>query len=207
MDPPDDRQRAATEAMLPLVYDELRQIAQNYFRMQPPGFTLRPTDMVNEACLHLIQHSRVEWRSSEHFRAIATKKIWQIVVDHLRKRRAQKRGGVGARPSPTSPVVDDDGAAAAQAPAGDWKRVPLETVVVEWRDRAVDLLDLADALEALAAESRRLSDVVKLHWFGGLPYADVARFLDVSLSTVEKDFRYALAWLNRRLGGDRDHVD
>jgi len=205
---PDDKQQSAMEGLVPLVYDELRRAAQHYFRKQPPGFTLRPTDIVDEACLHLLQHSRITWKSPEHFRAVATKKIWQVVVDHLKKRHAQKRGGVGGRAAVAPGSPDDTGTTRQDdLPPKNWQRVPLESVAVEWRDRTVDLLDLADALDALALESRRLSDVVTLHWFGGLPYADVARFLGVSTSTVEKDFRYALAWLNRRLEGSPAHGD
>jgi RNA polymerase sigma factor (TIGR02999 family) len=183
-----DKQRAVTEELMTLVYDELRQIAQSYLRRQPPGFTLRPTEMVNEACLNLIQHSDYDWQSPEHFRAIASRKIWQVVVDHVRRRNAQKRGGTPRRRLEANA-------------ARDWQRVPLEAVAVEWRDRTVDLLDLADAMEDLRGESGRLADVVTLHWFGGLRYADTAKVLGVSVSTVEKDFRYALAWLNRRLTG------
>lgn len=205
MQPPDEKPPAAMEDLVPLVYDELRQVAEHYFRKQPPGFTLRPTEMVNEACLHLIQHSRVEWQDAEHFRAIATKKIWQVVVDHLKKRHAQKRGG--QRRESAGGTEDPLHEPERGGSGGAWRRVSLEAVAVEWRERVVDLLDLADALDALAAESRRLCDVVMLHWFGGLKYADVARFLGVSTSTVEKDYRYALAWLNRKLEGAGRHVD
>ncbi len=72
---------------------------------------------------------------------------------------------------------------------------------MEWSDQTVDLLDLADALEALSSEMRRLHEVVVLHWFGGIQYTDVGIYLGISPSTAEKDFRYALAWLNRRLSG------
>ncbi len=72
MCPPDDKQRAAMDAVLPLVYDELRQVAHCYFRNQPSSFTMRPTDVVDEACLHLLRHSKADWQSPEHFRAIAT---------------------------------------------------------------------------------------------------------------------------------------
>lgn len=206
MPPPSKKQRAATEELVPLVYEELRQVAHRYFRSQGPGFTLRPTEVVDEACLHLIQHSRVEWESSEHFRAIATRKIWQVIVDHLKKRYARKRGGVSlaAATAPEEPTAKapPDAAAAGER---QWQRVPLEGVTVEWHDRAVDVLDLAEALDGLAAESTRLKEVVMLHWFGGLKYAEVARCLGVSSSTVEKDFRYALAWLNRRLTGNAAH--
>ncbi len=207
MQPPGDEPCASTEELMALVYDELREVAQGYFRKQPPGFTLRPTDMVNEACLSLIQHSKVQWQSPEHFRAIATRKIYQVVVDHLRARNARKRGGSRGRTPTPKPTEAQDPAAAAGPPTRRWKRVPLESVAVEWREGQVDFLDLADALEDLRVESRRLCDVVKLHWFGGLTYADTAHVLGVSASTVEKDFRYALAWLNRRLAGLTDHAN
>ena len=205
MCPPDDKQRAAMDAVLPLVYDELRQVAHCYFRNQPSSFTMRPTDVVDEACLHLLRHSKADWQSPEHFRAIATKKIWQVIVDHLRSRHAQKRGGV-ARAAPAQDVAATgapDAAAPARAAPARQRRLPLDAVMVEWRDQTVDLLDLADALEDLSYESHRLREIVMLHWFGGLKYPEVARLLNLSESSVEKDFRYALAWLNRRLAGGR----
>jgi RNA polymerase sigma-70 factor (ECF subfamily) len=203
-----EKPQAATGELMALVYNELRQVAQRYFRMQRPGFTLRPTELVNEACLHLIQHTHVEWQSLEHFRAIATRKIWQVVVDHLRKRQAGKRGGPRRAAPPHADSGDGEPAARGDEHRdGGWHRIPLESIPVEWHDRTVELLDLADALDALAAESSRLHDVVMLHWFGGLKYIEVARALGVSTSTVEKDFRYALAWLSRKLAGAADHAD
>ena len=204
---PTGRTAARIEQLMPVVYGELLAVARRYFRRQPPGFTLRPTELVHEACLHLIEHGQFDWTSTQHFRAIAARKIWQVVVDHLKHRQAQKRGG--GRPVPhsgTAPAQPDPvGPASDLLPA--WKRVPLDAVTVEWHDRDVDLLDLTDALAELGRESRRLSDVVMLHWFGGLTYADVAAHLNVSASTVEKDFRYALAWLNRRLDVPGNHGD
>lgn len=198
---PNDAPRS-TGDLVPVVYEELRAIAHAYFRNQPPSFTLRPTEVVHEACLHLLRHGHPAWDSPQHFRAIATHKIWQVIIDHLKSRHAQKRGGAGI-PKRSAPAnaADKEGRPSAA------RRVPLATVNVEWGDQTVDLLDLADALEDLAAESRRLRDIVMLHWFGGLPHADVGRALEISASTAEKDFRYALAWLNRRLtqgapGGD-----
>lgn len=206
----DDRSEkpAGTDELVPIVYQELRELARRYFRGQRPGFTLRPTDLVNEACLHLLQHSPGPWDSPEHFRAIATRKIWQVVVDHLKRRNADKRGGGHRRPDrrQDEPAGDtDEKTPAAFRTSPRWQRVSLESIGIEWHDRQVELLDLAEALEDLAQQHTRLNDVVMLHWFGGLKYADVARLLGVSTSTVEKDFRYALAWLNRRLeGADSD---
>ncbi|MDX2200275.1 MAG: ECF-type sigma factor [Phycisphaerae bacterium] len=162
--------------LVPIVYDDLRRYAQAYLRRQPAGFTLGPTELVNEACIQLIERAKVDWQSPEHFRAIAVRKIWQVILDHHRRRGAQKRGGHAAR----TPVDPDE-------------------IEIRWHDRVVDVLDVGDALDGLAAESQRLHDVVMLHWFGGMKYAEVAKVLAVSSSTVEKDFRYALAWLNRRL--------
>lgn len=186
----------SSEALMEVVYDELRDVAERYFRRQPAGFTMRPTEIVHEACMHLIQHNNIEWTSANHFRAIAIRKIWQIIVDHLKKRQAKKRGGAGV--VSTSDYLDDPDSAPATKERG-WKRVPLEHVTIEWRDRAVELIDLADLLTALREESSRLHDVVMLHWFGGMTHAEVAEELNVSTSTAEKDFRYALAWLNQRL--------
>ncbi|RMF83939.1 MAG: sigma-70 family RNA polymerase sigma factor, partial [Planctomycetota bacterium] len=181
--------------LLPAVYDELRAVAEAHLRRRGRGFTLHPTDVVHEACVHLMQHGHGEWTSTGHFRAIAARKIWQVIVDHIKRRYAQKRGG-----RPRSAVLggrgSEDGADAAPAPR---RRVSIDQISVVWHDRAVDLLDLADALAALEQESRRLHETVMLHWFGGLSHAEVAEQIGVSRSTAEKDFRYALAWLNRRL--------
>ena len=210
MDEQSDK-RASTEELVPLVYQELREVARRYFLNQHPGFTLRPTELVNEACLHLLRRSPGPWNSPEHFRAIATRKIWQVIIDHLKRRHADKRGG-GRRRRPVADAASaapevQPGSGSRESPVAHerWRRIPLESIQIEWRDRQVELLDLADALEDLAEQHARLSEVVMLHWFGGLKYVDVARLLGVSASTVEKDFRYALAWLNRRLdGADRD---
>lgn len=193
-----DAQHAAGDprGLMPQVYDELRAVAEQFLRRQPPGFTLRPTDLVHETCLHLMQHGAGNWTSTGHFRAIAAHKLWQVVVDHLKRRYAQKRGGRGALPAADASAPVDAAAPPAPGPA---RRVDLERVTVEWRDRDVDLLDLADALADLRAESTRLHEVIMLHWFGGLAHAEVAAQLGVSVSTAEKDFRYALAWLRRRL--------
>lgn len=226
--PPDDKSNVTNE-LLPLIYEELRGVARRFFREQRPDFTLCPTELVNEACVHLLRYAPGPWDSPEHFRAIATHKIWQVVVDHLKRRGTIKRGGrrighgdaakksddaaYGERTSdedaPAPPLAGDAGVKAETPPrstspksAERWSRIPLEVVQVEWHDRRVELLDLAEALEALQAQHGRPAEVVMLHWFGGLKYPDAARLLGVSVSTAEKDFRFALAWLNRRLAGN-----
>jgi RNA polymerase sigma factor (sigma-70 family) len=194
----------STEELVPLVYQELREVARRYFLSQRPGFTLHPTELVNEACLHLLTRSPGPWNNAEHFRAIATRKIWQVVVDHLRRRNAAKRGGARPGVQSTDETTDTETPAVPHSDSS-WRRIPLELARIEWRDRQVELIDLADALDELSHQHARLGEVVMLHWFGGLKYADVAKLLGVSASTVEKDFRYALAWLNRRLDGARDN--
>lgn len=187
-----------TDGLWVQAYEELRVLASRYLSRQGQGFTLGPTEIVHEAFLHLIEHGRNDWTDVTHLRAIATCKMWQIIVDYLKRRRAAKRGGLVRHRTSLESQRD-----IGEPDAGirGWKRTPLDLVTIEWHDRNVDLLDLADALDDLAAESRRLRDVVKLHWFGGLTHAEVAQVLGLSASTVEKDFRYALAWLNRRLQG------
>ncbi len=185
--------------LLELVYDELRIVAERYFRKQPAGFTLCPTEIVHEAFIHFVDHGHPEWTSTGHFRAIAICKMWQVVIDHLKRRNAQKRNG--QVPAAMAGECRTDGSPCGSVATSPRKRTSLESVSVEWHDRNVDLLDLADALADLGEESGRLRDVVMLHWFGRMTHAEVAEELGVSASTAEKDFRYALAWLNRRLQG------
>lgn len=190
--------------LLELVYDELRVVADRYFRRQPPGFTLCPTEIVHEAFIHFIDHGHVDWTSTGHFRAIAICKMWQVVVDHLKRRHAQKRNGTGSSRNVCEQEPGENGQPAAVAVR---QRSSLDEVSVEWHDRDVELLDLADALAELGQQSGRLRDVVTLHWFGRMTHAEVAEALGVSTSTAEKDFRYALAWLNRRLQGGESGGD
>lgn len=134
-----------------------------------------------------------------------------MVVDHIKARESQKRGGAGILIKKNATDVAEATEAKAEAEdapssggpgKGRWKRIPLEDVSIDWQNQTIDLLDLAQAVEELGVEGSRLREVVMLHWFGGMKYADVATILGVSASTVEKDFRYALAWLGRRLSGD-----
>lgn len=190
--------------LLELVYDELKVVAERYFQRQAPGFTMSPTEMVHETYLHLIRSGHADWTSTGHFRAIAIRKMWQVVIDHLKHRHAQKRNGRAWAQDSPEPGQGRDGAASV---GNRLQRMPLESVLVEWHDRDVELLDLADALAHLGQESHRLREVVTLHWFGGMTHAEVAQDLGVSASTAEKDFRYAIAWLNRRLKGSGTSED
>lgn len=194
------KRKTSPDDLINSVYDELRVVAESYLRRQPSDFTLCPTEIVHEACIHFIEHGNVNWTSAGHFRAIAICKMWQVIVDHLKRRDAQKRGGRARSQTVSESRSEGVGDGAVASP---WKRIPLGDVTVEWHDRQVDLMDLAEALDELGGTSGRLRDVVTLHWFGGLTHAEVGEELGLSTSTAEKDYRHALAWLNRHLQGSR----
>jgi len=167
--------RDATDALLPLVYDELHALAQSYFRSQPSGHTLQPTALVNEACVRLLGRDGAAWNDRAHFFAVAASAMRQILVNHAQAKRAAKRGGGRARVT----LADTD--AVSHPPA-------------------VDLIDLDDALGELQREHERMARVVELRYFGGLTVPEAAEALGVSRSTVEADWRFARAWLLDRLG-------
>ncbi len=181
-----------TESLIECSYDELRHMACRHLRRQPPDFTLQVTDVVNEALLCIIRNPQDRWNSVAHFQAIMRRKIAQVITDHLRKRGSIKRGG--ARSESAVPRSD------APPQQRIWRRVPMDDVSAQAADPALHM-DLADALEALAAESRRLYVIVMLHWLLGLTHAEIGRSLRLSASTVEKNFRYALTLLNRVMVG------
>jgi RNA polymerase sigma-70 factor (ECF subfamily) len=166
----------ALEALLPLVYDELRRLAGYYMKGERVGHTLQATALVNEAYLRLIEVRQVRWQNRAHFFAIAARLMRRILVDAARARGYQKRGA-GA------PVVSLD--EALLVPTGP------ET----------DLVALDEALAALAAVDERKSRVVELRYFGGLTLEETAEALDVSRDTVKRDWKMAKLWLLRELRG------
>jgi RNA polymerase sigma factor (TIGR02999 family) len=170
--------RASMEALLPLVYDQLRVIAERKMRRERADHTLQPTALVNEAFLRLVDQSRVQWQGRAHFCAVAASMMRRILVDHARRRSAEKRGA-GA-----TPVVLDEALAPAHA------RSPL------------DIVALDDLLERLAALNERHARVVELRFFGGLSVKETAHALDVSPATVKNDWRVARAWLLSQMSND-----
>ncbi len=157
---------------MPLVYDELRALAGKYFR-QASGVDVAPTSIVHEAYLKLCA-AHPSWRDEEHFAAVAATAMRQVLVDRARRQRAEKRGG-------------------------QWERVTLSLAIEGLPDR-LDLAALDDALTALAALDPRQAKIVELRFFGGLLVPQVANVLNVSTSTVEKEWRRARAWLGAQLG-------
>jgi RNA polymerase sigma-70 factor, ECF subfamily len=169
----------ALEALIPLVYRELRQRAHGYMRRERPGHTLQTTALINEVYLRLAG-SNVEWESRNQFFAIAARMMRRILVDHARTRRSLKRGGEGRAVS-----LDEEQLAAGQP------------------DR--DLVSLDDALDALATLDPRKVRVVELRFFGGLSVEETAGVLRVSTQTVLRDWKLAKVWLLREMKrGGRD---
>jgi RNA polymerase sigma factor (TIGR02999 family) len=165
---------AALDQLTPLVYSELRRIAQACMAGERPGHTLQASALVNEVFLKLIDTRRVQWKNRAHFFAISARLMRRILVDFARRKHYQKRGGGAVQ-------------------------VTLDENVTPITDRRRDLVELDDALNALAALNPRVSQVVELRYFGGLTEAETAEALSVSTDTVLRDWKFAKVWLHREL--------
>jgi len=164
----------AVDRLMPIVYEELRRLAAHYLRDERAALTLQPTALVHEAYVRLVAQQMPDWESRSHFFGVAAHLMRQILVDHARKRRSQKRGG-------------------GQAPAA------LDNVVAFAPSKSDDLVALDEALTALAAVDARKSKVIELRFFGGLSVEETARALNVSVGTIGREQRMAEAWLHREL--------
>ena len=163
----------ALEQLTPLVYNELRRLAQRYMRSERAGHTLQATAVVNEAFVKLID-MEVPWQDRAHFFAVAARLMRRILVDHAKAHRRVKRGG---------PVTT----------------LSLEEALVVGDEPDQDLVALDEALTRLAAFDERKSNIVELHYFGGLTYDEMAEALGISPATVHRDLRMAKAWLHNEL--------
>jgi RNA polymerase sigma factor (TIGR02999 family) len=164
----------AREALIPLVYDELRRLARRYLRRERPDHTLQSAALVNEAYLRLIRQEQPQWQSRAHFFGVAAQLMRHILVDHARNRAAAKRG--------------------AGAP-----RLTLDPDVALPQARDVDLVVLDDALNQLAALDPQQSRLVELRFFGGLSIEETSVVLGVSPATVKREWATARAWLQREM--------
>lgn len=162
-----------------VIYNELRTIADVCFRGQNPGHTLQPTALVNEAVAKMIRSETNQWESKSHFLGVAAKAMRHILIDHARKKRTEKRGGV-------------------------FGRVTLSGIMATDTSEEFDALDVNDALLKLEGIDQRQAKIVELRFFGGLNTSQIAEVLGVSPRTIELDWRFARAWLRRELVGDRD---
>ncbi len=166
--------REVEALLIPQVYGELRRLAARYMRAERGNHTLQPTALVNEAYAQLVKQPQVPWQSRAHFFATAAKLMRNILVDHARRRLAAKRGGLQ-------------------------RQVTLDEKVLQAQNRTVDVLVLDQALERLAEFDSRQARIVELHFFGGLNFEEIAEVLEVSESTVKRDWSMARAWLKGEL--------
>jgi RNA polymerase sigma factor (TIGR02999 family) len=171
--------KSALDELLPLVYRELRRIAQAFMRRQRPGHTLQPTALVNEAFIKLFAGAQPEVADRAHFLALMSRVMRQVLVDHARAVAADKRGGGEAR-------------------------APWDTNIEIAGDRGTEqlrLLDLHRALESLERQNPNLGEVVEMHYFGGMTAEEVAVTAGRSVHVVRHELRFARAWLRRALAG------
>jgi RNA polymerase sigma factor (TIGR02999 family) len=167
---------SVVEQLTPLVYDELRRMARNLFRRERLDHTLQPTALVHEAFVKLVDQTQVSWESRAHFLAIAARAMRQILVDHSRHHRAEKRGKGEAK-------------------------VPLDEQLVYSDERAPQIVALDDALTSLAEFDARKARIVELRYFGGLTGEEISQATGVSTATVSRELRVAQAWLYKAMGG------
>jgi RNA polymerase sigma-70 factor (ECF subfamily) len=182
----------AVGKLIPLVYEELRRVAQNHLRLERPNHTLQPTALVHEAFLKLVAQRKADWQGRAHFFAVASQLMRRILVDYARGRLSAKRGGRQVK-------------------------LPLDQVFVLSPGRCDELLALDESLERLGKLDARQSRVVELRFFGGLSVEEAAKVLGVSPKTVKREWSMAKAWLYgemkthhgedaRKLGKNQDAV-
>src|SRR4051812_34606940 len=167
--------RDALDALMPLVYQELRKLAGAYLRSERPDHTLQPTALIHEAYLRMIGKDVPAWQSRAHFFGIAARLMRQILVEHARTRHAAKRGGDGQKIS-----LDDAPQVFAQSDAAE-------------------LLALDHALTKLADFDERRSRILEMRAFGGMSVEETAAALAISDTTVKREMRLAQAWIRREL--------
>jgi RNA polymerase sigma-70 factor, ECF subfamily len=171
---------AALEALMPLVYDELRRVARRHMRKERPDHTLEATALVNEVYLRLLKVTEIDWRGRAHFFAVAAQMMRRLLVDAARARTRVKRAGRARR--------------VAHSSAFDLDHLPDTSSV---RDR--EIIEVDDALDVLEQMDSRKARVIELRFFGGLSVEDTAAALNVSPQTVMRDWKLARAWMMREL--------
>jgi RNA polymerase sigma factor (TIGR02999 family) len=165
---------AAVDALLPLIYDELRSIAAKYLRRERPDHTLQPTALVHEAYLRLVDQRRVNWQSRAHFFGVTAQMMRRILVDHARAHKAGKRGH-------------------------DFQKISVDENIDQAVERSRELIALDEALRQLAEIDEQKSRIIELRYFGGLSIEETAEVLGVAPVTVKRHWRMAKAWLSRRM--------
>jgi RNA polymerase sigma factor (TIGR02999 family) len=166
----------ALNRLIPLVEDELKRMARHYMKRERQGHLLQTTALVNEAYLRLVDQRRAKWQNRAHFFGIAAQLMRRILLDYAKSNRRVKRGGKEAQ------------------------QISLSEVAVLSKEESEELISLDLALDKLAQADERKSKIVELRYFGGLSSEEVAEVMNISLSTVERDWSIAKAWLRREIG-------
>jgi RNA polymerase sigma factor (TIGR02999 family) len=169
-----DGDKAALDALIPLVYEELRRLAKYYMRRERQGHTLQTSALVNEAYTRLLDYKKMRWQDRAHFFAVAAQAMRRILVEHARSHARQKRGGGAIK-------------------------VSLDEVAMMADNQAAEMMALDAALTSLAAFDPRKSQIVELRYFGGLSIEETAEVLGISVVTVKRDWSTAKLWLHREI--------
>ena len=170
--------KAALDELMPVVYDELRRLAQNYLSRERQGHTLQTTALVHEAYLRLIDQRSVNWQNRAQFFGIAAQMMRRILINHANERNAKKRQGYATK-------------------------VSLDDVVSLFEKRDLDLMSLDEALNNLAALDPQQTQIVELRFFGGLTIEEVSEVLGISTATTKREWGSAKLWLRRQLSSRR----
>ena len=166
----------AFDKLMDYVYDDLKQRASVYMKFQRPEHSLQTTGLVHEAFIKLVDKNEIEWQDRQHFLAIASKVMRRILIDYARHRNRIKRGG------------NNENLAFEET----------QYILAE-KNSQVDLIHLDEALNKLSAFDERQAKIVELKYFGGLTMDEIAEILDVSKTTVKRDWDIAKAWLKQHL--------
>ncbi|HEU4477221.1 MAG TPA: sigma-70 family RNA polymerase sigma factor [Pyrinomonadaceae bacterium] len=172
--------REALDALLPVVYEELRKQAANYLRRERVGHTLQTTALIHEAYLKLVDQKNVHWQNRAHFFGIAAQLMRRILVDHARTKKRAKRGGSNIR-------------------------VSFNEANVLTPSQNLDIVALDEALERLSEIDEQQSRIVELRFFSGLTVEETAAVLAISPATVKRDWSMAKAWLHREISSLIEH--
>ena len=166
--------RSGVDQLFAAVYQQLRNLAGQFFRREPEGNTLQPTALVHEAYMKLVDQTHADWHGRTHFFAVAAQAMRRILVDHARQRGAAKRGG-------------------------NRHRIALDDNLAVESNRDTDLLALDDALTKLTKLDPRQARMIELRFFGGLSVAAVAKVMGMSTRSAEREWTMVRAWLRREL--------
>ena len=167
----------ALDRVLPAVYDHLHRLAERELRRERVDHTLRPTALVHEAYLKLVQLDRISWEGRAHFFGACAQVMRRILISYARMKKAGKRGGASAEP------------------------VPIDDVILAAAERPDELVALDEALGRLAQLNSRQARIVECRFFAGMDVEQTAEVVGASPATVKRDWTAARAWLNRELAG------